>query len=728
MGQKSKGGGLITAVCAMPHKTEASGNLVQATYGMMPEILRIEGQGNGGLTINFKTSTSETLMGKRGEVPSSNFLDTLRYEQNYGPVNIKVVDPLNLKSGEFVLKVVPEGWTIDNPISGTFGIDTCYWAVMRKDGQPLYMYKFSDQTKPDSAVYCIVSDRQLQYINEQIIPELGISISMTNCQPIANPIIPASNLTGGDVIPDAGDVTLLSSITFADKANGWLYGIPDADTDPDYNWIRAGRNIEAGSVNIGNPTLTDADYINQDYFYSNGQLTSILWKGFPIDDNKDFGNLIDGWSAYRLTSFNYLHPAFCEDMLKTSVEGYKSKPITGTASLVSADLNNLASVDIVFTNDTSKWSRCPVIALGYDYTQTEGGAKKFQLRRHFSVNKMGENDGTGTGMGWFPGYAVNIETGERLNIMFGENSMYGQANGRDMLWNPPYSLGLFGGMHYVYVLSSTPYKLYGYRNNDDYPTSFNNFKNVTPTRYDEGLWAYNLLVSLSAAEGKTGYNTLGDENEILITAGHKLFGSVMWVGCPIATCFKSGVGATDADKAQSNIPCDAKVSLRVRKPYANNWTSMGDISVSPQNDNRPMYQFSIGNDIATLANNSNTSESALDLIAVVPNPYYAYSSYELDRVQNLVKITNVPVNAYITIYTIDGTVVRKLRGPSSLTTLQTQIDGVLPYVEWDLKNHKGLPISGGTYLIHIKVDGVGEKLIKWFGSLRPVDLNSFPTN
>jgi len=42
-----------------------------------------------------------------------------------------------------------------------------------------------------------------------------------------------------------------------------------------------------------------------------------------------------------------------------------------------------------------------------------------------------------------------------------------------------------------------------------------------------------------------------------------------------------------------------------------------------------------------------------------------------------------------------------------------------------LKNHKGLPISGGVYMIHIKAEGIGERIIKWFGALRPVDLNSF---
>jgi hypothetical protein len=45
-------------------------------------------------------------------------------------------------------------------------------------------------------------------------------------------------------------------------------------------------------------------------------------------------------------------------------------------------------------------------------------------------------------------------------------------------------------------------------------------------------------------------------------------------------------------------------------------------------------------------------------------------------------------------------------------------------LDWDLKNFAGIPIAGGVYLIHVKADGLGERTIKWFGILRPVDLNS----
>jgi hypothetical protein len=42
-----------------------------------------------------------------------------------------------------------------------------------------------------------------------------------------------------------------------------------------------------------------------------------------------------------------------------------------------------------------------------------------------------------------------------------------------------------------------------------------------------------------------------------------------------------------------------------------------------------------------------------------------------------------------------------------------------------MKNQAGITISSGVYLIHIKVDGVGERVLKWFGVLRPIDLDSF---
>ncbi len=52
-------------------------------------------------------------------------------------------------------------------------------------------------------------------------------------------------------------------------------------------------------------------------------------------------------------------------------------------------------------------------------------------------------------------------------------------------------------------------------------------------------------------------------------------------------------------------------------------------------------------------------------------------------------------------------------------------DASQTYIDWDLKNNAFIPIASGVYLIHVDVPGVGETVLKWFGALRPTDLDSF---
>jgi hypothetical protein len=46
-------------------------------------------------------------------------------------------------------------------------------------------------------------------------------------------------------------------------------------------------------------------------------------------------------------------------------------------------------------------------------------------------------------------------------------------------------------------------------------------------------------------------------------------------------------------------------------------------------------------------------------------------------------------------------------------------------LDWDLRNHKGIPIGSGMYLIHVEAPGLGERTVKWFGLTRPLDLDTF---
>jgi hypothetical protein len=52
-------------------------------------------------------------------------------------------------------------------------------------------------------------------------------------------------------------------------------------------------------------------------------------------------------------------------------------------------------------------------------------------------------------------------------------------------------------------------------------------------------------------------------------------------------------------------------------------------------------------------------------------------------------------------------------------------DSEITSVDWDLKNQAGIPIASGVYIIHVEVPDMGEVVLKWFGGLRPPDLESF---
>ena len=710
--KKGDGSG-IEPVVAIPHKLEPeqNGTLVQSSYGVSPEIMRIEGNGNGGMVLNLTQESIDKLMTNTEGSDPINFLDTVRYQQNYGPVNIAIVDPLKVKAGEYEIRLLPTSDTLDY----------CGWVLYRKDGQPLFGEKNSSV---DSIVYTysINSDTSIAMANEQIIFELGLAITFTNVPAIAHAI----DLTKSEtqyINNKLNDGVLLSSgIEHKDPNQAWLSGFMDNDASPALDWIKSGPSTDSDDGDYGFTLETATASSNPE----------------PIDGSSQFENCVSGtWTAYRLASIYSTHPAFTRRYFMTNEEAYantsgvtKYTDTKQIASLVYNDLNNLASVDIVFTSDKSKWTRCPIIEMGTDYTLTEEGAMKFMLRRHNSVDKEGadtsysweSNGSTVTadkGMGWFPGYAINIETGERLNIIFGENSSYGQYNGRDMMWNPTLSGNgsTYGGMHFVYVLGTSKFVM----KNDGREYQ------VTPPRYDEGKWAYEHLKALDNLSGDIFGN---DDNSQILDTAEQVFASVMWAGMPAPwyDLFAQGIHAPLDTKSPSLIPTDATVKIRMRKPYAIGWSSSasGAMAATPQNANYPMYRFIIGEDLETrtgLVDAKGVAESALDYITVVPNPYFAYDEYEKDQIQNLVKITNLPPECYITIYSVDGTVIRKFRGPSK--SLVSGGKTALTSIDWDLKNERGLQISGGVYLIHIKADGIGEKLIKWFGALRPVDLNSF---
>jgi hypothetical protein len=447
------------------------------------------------------------------------------------------------------------------------------------------------------------SESAINVRNEQLVPQWGISLQ------IERQDNPGNN--------DAVNGFITASIEYENESRPWLFFIPDGEGASPINWIRSGT--------------------------STGDCSD--WSG--VDDEEVYESVLGGtWAPYRLVSNGNDPSTFCN-------HGPAWEKFQALASL--SDLN---SVDIVFTSDRSMWTRVPVLETQDEDALALGGAEKMNLRESPSVDKDG-NAEAGTGWSWFPGYAIDLELGVRLNMMFGEDSWLGSENGQDMVFNPssnvatPLGQALFGGKHYIYVMGTE------YVGDDEMDNPH-----------------YDALLNPTDLNKRT------------------MLKECRWVSIPMW------------NDNHDWLDNDVRVSLRVSRRY-------GLYEATNSNGGIPHYMFDTRN-IATVTNDATTAENELANIRVVPNPYYAYSDYEQNQLDNRVKITNLPNRCIVSIYTVNGTLIRRFDKDSPET-----------FLEWDLKNSANIPIASGMYVIHVEVENVGEAYVKWFGSMRPVDLDTF---
>lgn len=645
-GRRGPKGGQVEIITVIPRPVVDKS--LQAAYGDGVVVTRLEGAGAGG---NFLDLDSVS----RAELWTPGLEDTiLTYKTGRGPVSVTIFNPFEVKDGLYELRLVDGNLT-----DKTLDPDTRWQLRQLPNGN------------------VIVSDRTIADVNEQILLDYGFSVTVAQT---AEPGDNADERNGG----------IGAEIEYADRNQQWLQGYPDGQLGL-FNYVKTNK-LEA-----------DDD----------------------LDPNQGLSTLGDGWFVpYTLCDWRtnpdqrMITPAWTEK--GGAAEGQLSGSANGSETVRRERLTKLPNVDIVLTKDKSKWSRCIVVeSASYYYTGaeypkdptllTESPPNKvrqmFDVRYSLSVGKDGKADGALNpttapanqgipaayqgqpvyGMGWFPGYAVDVETGQRLNIFFGENSCYDDAlnpnyTGRDMLWNPTdqqiredngnlpgdYYDFVLGGQHWVYVM-------------------------YTP--YDE----------CEAARKRFTPEFNGNPAVAKITQVR----NIAWAGM-----IQMGTGYRMNSIDEGLIPNDAVIKLRVDNPYQT-WYQDDN---SGQKTGHPVYQIKIENRQALDLQGIQIA-NALDSVKVVPNPYYGFSQYETSQFTNTVKITNLPGICTVTIYSLDGKFIRQYQRNEVYQSYQQ----ISPALEWDMKNSKGIPVASGVYLIQVQAPGMGERTLKWFGIGRQFD-------
>lgn len=625
---KGPGGRPLEVVIGSPNPANGDmGTVLNADYGDGVVIKRIEGTGNGGNTLSLSDSSEmEALYGVSyggGKIHQS---VNPTYKPNGGPVNVKVIDPVQLKPYDFEIQM-----------TGQTSIDTG-----RGLRDSFSSWRLVNLVTGDT----IYSERNLNDKYEQIIDTYGISIEVKQA------------VRPGDRQDVNKNGLLLSKISFADPSNPWLAGVGDEEDRSYANWIRSGNKTDTSTIcnwadKSGDSVLQVYEKLLADYSTTQGT-----------------------WAPYALV--------IDEDSTACGFGMAKKSN--------SVNINALPSVEVVLTSDRTKWTRCLVFEMNDSKRGTEQGelsegkVRKLNIRSHASLELEPDANGRpvyttsegDTGFSWFPGYAINLETGERLNMYFGEDSYLKEHNGNDMIWNPTSTsitypvfttppTVIFGGKHAIYVQNS---------------------------RYDSGR------VFLEALNSPSSLTRLAR------------FNNFAWVGVPLLNPL---TGAKLKSWGEGLIPNDVRIQLKVSRPYARYFTNI--TGNAQRNDGFPLYYFST-RDIAPtkLADNPDADKDALlARIHAVPNPYYGYTGYELNRYDTRVKIINLPERATISIYSLDGTLVRKIQKDNANQS----------YIDWDIRNAKGLPIASGMYLMHVNAEGIGEKVIRWFGAMRPIDITNY---
>ncbi|MCS7162149.1 MAG: hypothetical protein NZ958_02300 [Bacteroidia bacterium] len=731
---------------AMPHKVEfeRGGTALRSRYGDGVALRRRYGEGNGGNILALSDRGLDQLFSPPYRA------DPLEYSPKGAPVAVKVVDPKQLKSYDYRLIINTDTAVRETSLTIS-GRDTIYllhvkeWELYgkpRESNAPYRLIYTSWATIPLKewgnrlARVKFLQDNYLKG-TERVIPDHGISIAVRQ---VLDPGIEGAYLPDRDTtlcpppieadymyyyfLQDVSNGLIDIIVEYEDPTKPWLSAFPRSafvftvDGRPDtLGWVEgpglspgqspAKRQSTAGGrVQRYNP---GCQLVYKDAWTESraeppfpespdARIPQRPWVWFYDGMSERFYQAAyeTGWAPFGLvTPYSDLNSAqigvgamYCGgDRCPTAIANYALPATLGVT------LKRLPSMQIVITPDPRKWSKCLVLEASpsYSLSRAVGGGfprmAKWRLSRDILQGdtlayRSGPLTVSNQGFSWFPGYAVNLETGERVNILFAEASWFQRENGDDMLFNPTSSRGssgdAYGGRHWVFV---TTYPYDGCAKFAEWLCVGNN-----PPRDRTPGGVYGLIFD------KPG----GGEGRL-----DSFFTYVAWVGLPRVA------GPQYEFKHYKDIPTEVSITLAVNKSYKR----------APTGE-PPTFEFST-TEIMPKVGEVQIAKNALDLIRVVPNPYYGRSGvgsgrYEVSQIDTRVKIINLPPRCNVRIFTLNGVLVRTFRK-----------DSEEPDIEWDLKNEYGVPIASGVYIIHVEVPGVGEKVVKFFAIMPQIDLNNY---
>jgi len=126
------------------------------------------------------------------------------------------------------------------------------------------------------------------------------------------------------------------------------------------------------------------------------------------------------------------------------------------------------------------------------------------------------------------------------------------------------------------------------------------------------------------------------------------------------------------------------------------WVAGDQFEIVANHVNTPAVTFTFTAPSNTIGN-SDLAKGDVKMINVFPNPYLGFNPQEINKYARFVTFNHLPAKANIRIFNLAGILVRTL----------AKNDASTQFMQWDLNNESGFPVSAGMYIIYIDMPDLG---------------------